>query len=977
MIIPHQQRRDLAVDRAWKLVGRQTELSELLCVLDRFAAGESGTRLVELAGEAGIGKTALLHEFAKVARGRGAVVLASWGGSGLDETPFAAFADAFDRHERPLTTALADGTRRQCCELAAFFPMVDCGHEALDEARAKFPYPLHRAVRELLEELASPMLVLIMDDLHTADTRSLDLLANLLRQPPKARVLFVLGYRDHQADAMLRSVIDGWSPQVAAIRIHLGPLSEREVGEILAGQGIPSWRRQLYEDSWGNPAYLRALISERLRFPGGTGSPGLDQGVRSGHYATFLGDLAGVTPMTREVADAAAVIGCDFDAELVAQMLEQPEFVVLSAIDELISRDLVRSAARGHHFAFRHPVVHRAVYFGSELSRRVQLHIRADDVLRARGVSVTVRAPHVEQWARHGDLEAVDVLDEAARACTGTRPATAASWLTTALRVLPHQQRFEQRRAGLLVRLAKARGSAGDLRECRDIMHEALCILPMQPSAEHAKAVAFTAMVQRLLGTYTETDAMLRAEIDALGGGDLAGCAALKFEIASRELSRGDWTACCRLAHEALALAQQSQVRYQELAWHGLLAKANASGGNLDVAAAHLGHATAILDGMLDRDFTHSLDAVLWIGWSDALLEHWDDALRHFGKAVEFASRSGRLLALPHMLTGHLLALFNNGRLAEAQDAAEYAVYLAQQSGSPEQLMSAYSMLAWMDTVMGRLDRALESGVAADRHLRGGVGGFGALALRMLGEARLLTGDHEGCLALISLVGGPSLLNADTCSRIAWYELLTRAELALGRPKEAARWADSAAAAAALLDQPGRNALSLLARAQVLLAVDPGSALSPAEQAAAGLAATGMKVDALRARVVLGTALWHRGRADDAVRELKGAQLAFEQIGATTLAKLARTERRRLAARTSRARCTDSEGTVTVLTDRERQIADLVGEGLTNRLIAKRLHISEKTVEMHLSKVFAKLGVANRAAAAAFVTRDRPVANSA
>lgn len=973
----HQQRRGLAVDRAWDLVGRQAELSEMLCVLDQFAAGESGTRLVELAGDAGIGKTAFLHEFGKAARAKGAVVLASWGTRGLDEAPFGAFADAFDGHEQLLSTALADGTPRQCCELAAFFPMVDCGHEARDRAEVKVAYPLHRAVRELLEELASPTLVLIMDDLHSTDPRSLDLLASLLRQPPKAPVLFVLGYRDQQAGTMLRSVIDGWSPQVAATRIHLGPLSEQEVGEILAHRGISSWRRQLYEDSWGNPAYLRALISERLNVPGRAGSAGLDQRARSGHYATFLGELTGVTPSAREVADAAAVIGCDFDAELVAQMLEQPEFVILSAIGELISRDLIRPVARGHYFTFRHPVVHRAVYFGSELSRRVRLHIRADAVLRARGVSATVRAPHVEQWAKHGDLEAVDVLDEAARAFTGTGPATAASWLTTALRVLPHQQCFTERRASLLVRLAKARGAAGDLRECRDIMHAALRILPRQPSAEHAKAVAFTAMVQRLLGTHAETDAMLRAEIDALGDGDLAGCAALKFEIASRELSGGDWASCCRWAHEALALAQHSQSRYQELACHGLLAKANVSGGDLEVAARHLAYATAILDGMLDGDFTYSLDAVLWIGWSDALLERWDDALRHFGKAVEFASRSGRLLALPHLLVGHVFALVNKGRLAEAQSAAEYAVYLAQRSGSSEQLMSAYSMLAWTDTIMGRLDRALESGVAADRQLRGGVGGFGALALRMLAEARLMTGDPEGCLALVSLVGGPGLPGADTCSRISWYELLTRAELALGRLDEAATWAESATAAAALLRQPGRSALALLARAQLLLAVDPESALLPAEQAAAGLAAAGMKVDALRARVVLGVALWHHGRYDDAVRDLKGAQLACEQLGATALIRLARTERRRLAARTSKARGNGAEGTVAVVTDRERQIADLVGEGLTNRLIARRLHISEKTVEMHLSKVFAKLGVANRAAVAAFVTRDRPEANSA
>src|ERR1019366_1623656 len=222
-----------------------------------------------------------------------------------------------------------------------------------------------------------------------------------------------------------------------------------------------------------------------------------------------------------------------------------------------------------------------------------------------------------------------------------------------------------------------------------------------------------------------------------------------------------------------------------------------------------------------------------------------------------------------------------------------------------------------------------------------------------------MAGDQEGCLALVSAVGGPSLLAADACSRVAWYELLTRAELALGRPQAALEWAESATASAALADQPGRKALALLARAQALLAVDPEAALYSAEQAAAGLADAGMAVDALRARVVLGVALWHHDRYDDAARELKDAQMALEQLGATTLVRLARTERRRLAARASKARRADSNAAAAVFTDRERQVADLVRDRLTNRLIARRLHISEKTVEMHLTKVFAKLGVSN------------------
>jgi DNA-binding CsgD family transcriptional regulator/tetratricopeptide (TPR) repeat protein len=935
------QRDQLTIDRSSDLVGREAELGELLGILDQLTHEHSAPRLAEVTGDAGIGKTALLSEFAKAAQARGTVVLASWGLCSRRNVPYSAFTDAFDDHQRPSPTDLGDAAK----------------------------------VREVLEGIAVLPLVLILDELHTADPNSLDLLASLLHHPPKAPVLFVLGYRDRQVNTRLRSAVNGWSPQVAVTHLHLGPMSEQEVEEILAGQSIATWRRTLYEESWGNPAYLKALISERiiaLVRPGG--ARGLARAARSDHYAAFLSELIGVAPEVRTVANAAAVIGCEFDADLVAGTLDWPEAVTLQALGVLISRDLIHPVARGPYFAFRHPVVHRAVYKGCELSTRMDFHIRADRILRSRGASATERAPHVEQWAKHGDLNAVDVLDEAARAISGTEPVTAASWLTTALRVLPKQAQFAERRARLLVRLAKARGAAGNLRECRDIMHQALRFLPREPADQHAKAVAFTGMVQRLLGGHAETDALLRAELAALGDEHLGGRAALVFEIAARELSGGDWAACCRWAEEGLQLAQRSQNKSRQMACHGLMAKANLRAGNRDAAARHHAEATAILDRMLDGDFAYSLDAVVWIGWTDSLLECWDDALRHFDKAVEFATRAGRLLALPHLLVGQVFALYNRGLLREAQAAAEYAVYLAHQSGSPDQLASAHSMLAWTDTIMGRFDRAVESGNVAAGHLNATVVGFAAIAARMLAEARLMSGDVEGCIALVNSSGAVNVPTADACFRLAWYELLTRAELALGRPEAAAGWADSAMAAAKILDQPGSRGLALLARAQALLAVEPEAALCAAEQAVRGLTSAGMRVDALRARVTFGLALWHHGSYDDAARELKDAQLGLEQLGATTLVRYARKERRRLAARTSKVSGVGvgADGTVAGLTDRERQIASLVSQGLTNRLIAKSLHISEKTVEMHLSKVFAKLGVSNRAAVAAFVTRDGP-----
>ncbi|WP_030166760.1 response regulator [Streptomyces sp. NRRL S-813] len=59
------------------------------------------------------------------------------------------------------------------------------------------------------------------------------------------------------------------------------------------------------------------------------------------------------------------------------------------------------------------------------------------------------------------------------------------------------------------------------------------------------------------------------------------------------------------------------------------------------------------------------------------------------------------------------------------------------------------------------------------------------------------------------------------------------------------------------------------------------------------------------------------------------------------------------------------------LTDREREILDLIGEGLTNRQIGQRLYLAEKTVKNHISRLLAKLGVERRIQAAVIATQAR------
>jgi DNA-binding CsgD family transcriptional regulator/tetratricopeptide (TPR) repeat protein len=944
---------------------------------------------VAVTGDPGIGKSALLDEFARVAKSEGALVLTGRGGGHGDDDPYRAFADFLGAGDPPN-------------EHIAGNPPGGHAAGALPGDRGALA-PVHDgypAARELLGRVAAASkparLVLILDDSDATDPNLTALLASLLRQPPAVAVLFVVAYR--RLPTVLQSAIAGRSGRVSVDHIHLGPLSVDDVEVMLAGQASTIWRQTLLRESEGNPAYLKALVAEQTlpdspsgldhvnllgfggRCPTGSDShysPNSAAGCRSvrgehgeflNEHTTFLRELSSADDAVVTVAEAAAVLGTEFDAELVAQVLDQPESAVLDAISELMRRDVVRITGSGGLFAFRHAVVRRAVYHGTKLSKRVRLHARADGVLAVRGASVVERAPHLEQSARYGDLAAVELLDSAAAAVATTDPHAVAVWLATARRLLPADAQFQAQGSRILVRLARAEAACGHLHHCRGLMHEALRTMPRQPRADHAEAVAFTAMVSRQLGARAETDAVLRAEIETLRDTDDVATAVLKYELASGELHRGNTPECCRWAQQALATALQRGNRCLQVSSLGVLAKANAVEGHTATAERYLNEATKILDAMLDDEFAASLDAVTWIGWSEILLRHWDEALAHLDKAVEIAARSGCRLTLPQLLVCYVYELRTRGRLAEAETVAEHAVYLADQSDSPEERVIAYSMQSWVDATTGRLDRAKDSDVMAIGQVKHAIGGWcQVLAMRLLAEARLLSGDHEGCLALVPAIGGADLPAASRHSRVMWYELLTRAELAAGRPDAAAKWAESASAVAATVMLPTRAALAMLARAQVQLIQEPQSALGTAVQAAAGLAADGMTLDELRARVVVGAALWHYDRYDDAMQELETAQLALEQIGATTLARLTRTERNRTAGRVSRSKHDGHGG----MTGRERQIAELVREGLTNRVIARRLHISEKTVEMHLSNLFAKLGVPNRAALAALVTRQR------
>jgi DNA-binding NarL/FixJ family response regulator len=147
--------------------------------------------------------------------------------------------------------------------------------------------------------------------------------------------------------------------------------------------------------------------------------------------------------------------------------------------------------------------------------------------------------------------------------------------------------------------------------------------------------------------------------------------------------------------------------------------------------------------------------------------------------------------------------------------------------------------------------------------------------------------------------------------------------------------------------------------------------LAAATRAAELADSVGAVIQAARARMLAGRAVAASDPAA-AVALLERAESELAACGALRLRDEAARELRRLGRRAGarRRRATGGEGLAS-LSGREREVADLVALGRTNREIAGELFLSEKTVESHMSRLFAKLGVSSRAAVAEAVGRER------
>jgi DNA-binding CsgD family transcriptional regulator len=930
------------------LVGRRDVLDQFTHLLS--AVGDGRFELIGLSGEPGSGKTRLLLELASRANGRGLLTLTGRAAEYEQEMPFGAVVDALDDHLESADLSGRLGARSTRL-LATIFPSLSAAEPSErpeEEDTGLGRYGLYRTFRRLLEELADPDgLILILDDLHWADESTIELLDHLVRHPPRGAILIAGAYRPAQASARLAALAE------TAVRIPVGPLSEAEVGRLL-GPGVSrSQRAALFKASGGNPFYLDALAragaGDARATAGANDALELPPAVRS---ALAL-ELTGLSPDGLLVAQAAAVAADEFDPALAAMTAEISEEAALRAIDELERRDVVRAMPRGR-FRFRHPLVRHVVYDSTAAGWRVAAHSRIADRLAELNMPATERARHVERSGRTGDPRDIATLVEAADAVATQAPATAAHWLKAALSLLPDDPDSQ---VELLLKLAQTQAVSGQLMEGRQTAHEALRLLPPDDHVRRARAARFGAVVERMLGRTYESRALLLAELRRIPDPQSPVAVPLRIRLVADSLFRSDF----RAAQAVLDLMPENADQ-----WEPSLAMAVASlrplpafaAGRFSEANRHIDAADLLVRAAPDEHVAEWLDAITWLCWTETYVGRLRSARERSDRAVAVAKSTGQLYIVTTLLTGNARAKTMLGLLPEAETAAEEAAEVARLIGSTQQLVFALTQQSLVATWMGNHDEALKLCEEAMRTGDGGSGEWSGSAARYAKARALINAGRlgEGAEELAAF-GDLDSSRLDQGTKLACCEARAYVEAELGHPAEALSWAERAAA----LVHPRLDmtvARAGMAMAHAVRHTDPIASAELATEAATVFTSAEMRLEHGVARLRAGLAYAGARQRTAAREELRAAAEILRECGATALHAQAVREQRKLGVRVpgTTRRSAGPHG----LSNRELEVAMLVAEGHTNQQIAEKLFLSIRTVETHLSHIFAKLGVTSR-----------------
>ncbi|MFD5066395.1 AAA family ATPase [Streptomyces sp. NPDC087866] len=874
------------------------------------AARDGRPAIVELTGDPGAGKTRLLTALAQEARAHGVTVLHGRCTEAETRVPF-----------HPLVQALTiwqSTAARPGAETSATAALVDALTELPPGAeQGTWRSPFLARVRRLLAAgpAAAPAgTLLVLDDFHWADPGSAGLLETLIRWPLDRGLMVVVAHRPRQAAVPLRALLQQGGELGAVETIGLGALTEEQCGALLGpGRGHPELK-SLYARSGGNPLYLKALAEA-----GAQTGDALDLWTSSALGARLLAETALLGDAARTVVHAAAVLGSVFDIDAVAEVAGTTRDEACRELSGLRRRDLVRATDRPGVLAFRHPLLRGCLYADADPCWRSAAHRRARDRLTRLGLPALDIAPHIERAGSGVRPADGEVLAAAARTCVQAgRAADAAHWLTAALRLWRRTGDGGDAggpRAELWKQVVRALAGEGDAEGVMALRADILAGPDGRTPDVRARTAAFLAAVLAGTGHDEGAQALLAAELPAAQAASAGAGLLLRVHQQLAKVLAGQVPA--RTDVEVLAHRTDGADPVTlggALSLAGLCAVLDADMCAAEMSLDAAAHALDELDTGRpagDAEAGH----LLVLSWAEALMGWYGPAYGHAERALTAARDRGDAHLLPPLLDTLGYVHYQSGRLADALGAVREGTAVARVMGRGDHaaLSDAVSAAAWAQ--LGRTSPR-PAPAPAERTAPEPRTPLNAL---LLAEAALASGEPGAALALLLPEREAWRVSEPVAVFAARnYELLAAAAVQTGAGADSldvwAERATEAASAVGLVEQSGH---ALLARGHALM----GREL-PAEAAACYE----------EARLLFGDASPAGARARELAR-------AAGQM----------TDRR-------------EESGLGELTLREREVAELAGEGLKTKDIAGRLRVSPRTVDVHLTHIYSKLGVNSRAA---------------
>ncbi|MET8010351.1 AAA family ATPase [Streptomyces sp. NPDC005266] len=927
------------------LAGRAGELAALGGHAEAARAGRSG--LVVLSGPTGIGKTSLLRAFLDgdacrtmtVLHGRCGEVEAGAGYSGVRALFGGLGLTAEGAQDSPL---LRGGAGRA---LPALMPCP--ADEEPPTAAAVYPV-LHGLYWLAVNLVAQGPLVLVLDDVHWCDERSLRWIDFLLRRADHLPLLVVLAQRteaEPAAPAALADITAG--PRASVIRLTplTGPDVAQMARQVFEAPIAPSFAERAAAVCGGNPLTIARLLSE-LRSKGARPDETAIRAIAEvGQYVVALSVRAlfdRQPDWVREVATAVAVLG-EEDAEHIGALARVPAARVEEAV-ALLRRVEVMAPDR---MDLAHDVVRSAVLEAAGPRALARLRATAAQLLSDIGRPAEEVASQLllvdgtpEPWMR-------GVLREAAaQAEHRGAPEAAARYLHRVLEAEPQS-------VSVHVQLAKALGETNPVESIRLLEH-ALTLAPdVRTRAPIAVQLGMTSLtVQRSPAAVRVLGAVLDELDQEIGPEPEPRDAELRTLVESALLITGsDEKATIGTVRERFARMTEpvgdTPAQRQMLAMMTVLSAMEGRSPERTVRQARRALHTP---GPALGNWS-----LLTSAFALSLADEVEDSLRALDRSLRHGQENAAVWSYVITLSTRALVLYGIGAIPDALADAQTAVEIIGEEQWSANVTMPQTSLALILIERGEPERAEELLAAVTRpNLDGFVLEYHYYLLARA-RARWALGDADTALRLL-LDCGASLEETGFANPafVPWWVEAACVLAAEKRPGQARDVVDHGTELARRWDTPRALGLAAVARG----VTSPGEAgIDLLTEAVGHLAGSPARTEHARAELLLGGALLDAGLTRDARERLRTAADLAQGCGALALARDAR---RRLVSAGGRMR-EITASPIDLLTGTERKVAKLAARGAGNREIAESLFVTVRTVEMHLTSVYRKLSLTQRA----------------